>query len=112
MLFSTHYLEEAHEHADRVVLVASGRVLADGTPAEIKVAAGTRRTVRFRLLRGEPEKFRLPPGVTAMQVDGNWVTLRSTDADATLWSLYGARDAIADVTVADASLQEAFFRLV
>jgi hypothetical protein len=47
-----------------------------------------------------------------MDVDGNRVTLHSTDADATLWSLYDARHAIVDVTVADASLEEAFLRLV
>ncbi len=112
VLFSTHYLEEADEHAGRVVLLGSGRVLVDGTPDEVKVAAGARRMVRFRILDGGPERFRVSPGVIAMDVDGNRVTLHSTDADATLWSLYDARHAIVDVTVADASLEEAFLRLV
>ena len=36
MLFATHYLEEADAYADRIVLVSRGRVVADGTPAEIR----------------------------------------------------------------------------
>ena len=40
VLFATHYLEEADENADRVIVLARGRVLADGTAAEIKAGAG------------------------------------------------------------------------
>jgi ABC-2 type transport system ATP-binding protein len=45
VLFATHYLEEADLYADRVVLISSGSIVADGTGSEIKaLAAG--RTVR------------------------------------------------------------------
>jgi hypothetical protein len=54
---------------------------AAGAPADVKAAAGASRVVRFRLLHDEPEKFRHAPGVTAMQVDGDHVTLRSVDAE-------------------------------
>ncbi|MDX2193410.1 MAG: ABC transporter ATP-binding protein [Gemmatimonadales bacterium] len=40
VLFSTHYLEEAAD-ADRVVLLAAGRVVADGAPAELAAEVGT-----------------------------------------------------------------------
>ena len=33
VLFATHYLEEADEYADRIVLIRRGRIVADGTPA-------------------------------------------------------------------------------
>jgi TrkA-C domain/ABC transporter len=46
VLFATHYLEEAEEGSDRVVVLACGRVVADGSPARIKAAVGG-RTVRF-----------------------------------------------------------------
>lgn len=39
VLFSTHYLEEA-EPSDRVVLLAGGRMVADGTPATLRAALG------------------------------------------------------------------------
>ena len=48
MLFATHYLEEADQYADRIVLISHGRIVADGTGSEIKaLAAG--RTVRATL---------------------------------------------------------------
>ena len=40
VLFATHYLEEADAYADRVVLMARGRVVADGPPTEIKAMVG------------------------------------------------------------------------
>jgi ABC-2 type transport system ATP-binding protein len=48
VIFATHYLEEADAYADRVVFVRRGRIVADGTAAEVKaLAAG--RTVRATL---------------------------------------------------------------
>ncbi|MGK5632535.1 ATP-binding cassette domain-containing protein [Streptomyces sp. URMC 123] len=43
---TTHYLEEA-EHCDRLAVIDHGRVVAHGTPAELKSALG-RETVRLR----------------------------------------------------------------
>ena len=39
VLFATHYLEEADQYADRIVLISHGRIVADGTGAEIKALA-------------------------------------------------------------------------
>ena len=36
VVFATHYLEEADAYADRVVLMAHGRVVADGPTSEIR----------------------------------------------------------------------------
>jgi ABC-2 type transport system ATP-binding protein len=36
VVFSTHYLEEADRFAERVVIVNHGKVIADGTPAQLK----------------------------------------------------------------------------
>jgi ABC-2 type transport system ATP-binding protein len=111
VLFSTHYLEEADQHARRIVLVGAGQVAADGSPDQVKAAAGAGRVVRFRLLKGDPERFTATPGVTALSVEGDQVTLRTSDADATVWALYPQRHAIADIAVAEASLEEAFLSL-
>lgn len=40
VLFSTHYLEEADAHADRIVVIDRGRIVADGTGEQLKRAAG------------------------------------------------------------------------
>ena len=42
VVFSTHQLHEADEYADRIVVLAAGRVVADGTPAQIRTKAGVR----------------------------------------------------------------------
>ncbi|MFD2792621.1 ABC transporter ATP-binding protein [Promicromonospora vindobonensis] len=42
VVFATHYLEEADAHADRIVLVSHGRVVADGPVAEVKALAASR----------------------------------------------------------------------
>src|SRR4051812_13226051 len=46
VVFATHHLEEADAVADRVVVVAGGRIVADGTAATIK-AGGDGRTISF-----------------------------------------------------------------
>jgi ABC-2 type transport system ATP-binding protein len=111
ILFSTHYLEEADQHAAQIVLIGAGRVSFDGTPDEVKTAGGIGRVVSFRLAKGMAEQFAQAPGVTAVRTDGERVTLCTADADATVWALYDQRDIVADITVTDASLEEAFMSL-
>ena len=56
VMFATHYLEEADANADRAVLMAHGRIVADGPTTEIKAAVGT-RTIRATL----PHRHRRAP---------------------------------------------------
>ncbi len=52
ILLTTHYLDEAHQLADRVAVIAEGRIVALGTPAEL---IGESTTTAIRYLRdGEP----------------------------------------------------------
>ncbi|MDQ6776603.1 MAG: ABC transporter ATP-binding protein [Actinomycetota bacterium] len=111
VVFSTHNLEEADKHANRVVLIRSGRIVADGTPEQVKAAAGGGRIVRFRLVRGSPEQLGELPGATAVHADERGVTVQTTDADATIWALYPVRDSIADIEVIEGTLEEAFLSL-
>ena len=48
VLFATHYLDEADQVADRIVVLDHGRVVADGSPATLK-ASVREQTVRFVL---------------------------------------------------------------
>ncbi|MFI2489429.1 ABC transporter ATP-binding protein [Promicromonospora kroppenstedtii] len=41
VVFATHYLQEAESYADRVVLISQGRLVADGTVAEVRALAGS-----------------------------------------------------------------------
>ena len=41
VLFSSHVMQEVSALCDRIVVIARGRVVADGTPAELRARAGT-----------------------------------------------------------------------
>ncbi|MFC3503686.1 ATP-binding cassette domain-containing protein [Micromonospora krabiensis] len=90
VVFSTHQLHEADEFADRVVVLAAGRVVADGTPAQIRALAGG-RTVSFDLAGADGEGLDLLPGVRAVEVRGDRVLLTTDDADATVLALAAGR---------------------
>ena len=109
VLFATHYLEEADTYADRVVLLRAGRIVADGTAASIKASAAG-RTIRGTLPGADPDLLRELPGVSAAEVHGNAVVLRSADSDATLRTLLAITD-IRDVEVTAAGLEDAFLAI-
>jgi ABC-2 type transport system ATP-binding protein len=110
ILFSTHYLEEADQNADRIVVVARGRVVADGSGAEIKRRIGG-RTVSFDLAGGPSEGLDRLPGVVSVELGGDRARLRSSDSDATVAALVGERGTPRNLEVNGAGLEEAFLAL-
>ncbi|GGT69711.1 ABC transporter ATP-binding protein [Streptomyces coeruleorubidus] len=108
VLFATHYLEEADAVADRVLVLHRGRLLADGTAAEIKAKAGARR-VSFDLAGTVDEAaLRGLPFLTSLAVSGRTVRIQSTDADATVHALYGLGLYPRNLEVAGLGLEQAF----
>lgn len=110
VLFATHHLDEADENADRVVVVARGRIVADATPAEIKRRAGG-RTVRFTLGGQAAAGLERLPGVTAVEVTGDVATLRTADPDTVVAALYGTNLAVRDLEITTPALEDAFLSL-
>lgn len=100
VLFSTHYLEEADAHADRIVVIDRGRIVADGTGEQLKRAAGG-SLVSFDLAGRATEDLALLPGVRSLEVRGDRALLRTDDSDATVIAL-AARNAIRGLEVAPA----------
>src|SRR4051812_12135951 len=110
IVFATHYLEEADAFADRVVLMARGRVVADGPTTEIKARVGA-RTIRATLPGAELDALAQLPGVSAAERRGAAVTLRCSDSDATIRALVAAFPAASDIEISGAGLEEAFLEL-
>jgi ABC-2 type transport system ATP-binding protein len=54
VLLTTHYLDEAQELADRVAIIKGGRILAEGSPAELGVGGGSRYRVAYAGADDEP----------------------------------------------------------
>ena len=110
VLFATHYLEEADTYADRAVLMAAGRVVADGPTTEVKAAVGG-RMIRATVPDADPDDLRLLPGVTSVELHGFVMILRCADSDAALRALLAGFPAARDIEVTGAGLEEAFLAL-
>ncbi|MFE6833215.1 ABC transporter ATP-binding protein [Streptomyces sp. NPDC057705] len=113
VLFATHYLEEADAIADRVLVLGRGRLLADGTAAEIKARAGARK-VSFDLDGHDTvdeQALRALPALTAYERHGATVRLQSADADATVHGVYALGLYPRNLEVAGLGLEQAFVAL-
>ena len=110
VLFATHYLEEADQAADRILVINRGRLLADGTPDEIKERAGARR-LAFRLPAVD-EAFLLGlPGLVNLEVRGDFVRLQVTDSDAALYAVLDAGHRPHEIEMSSLGLEQAFIAI-
>ncbi|MFR0352287.1 ABC transporter ATP-binding protein [Streptomyces sediminimaris] len=109
VLFSTHHLEEADAHADRILVIDQGRIVADGTGDQLKRAVGG-SLVAFDLAGRSTAGLELLPGVRSVEVRGDRARLRSDDPDATVIAL-AELNAIRGLEVVPASLDDAFLAL-
>jgi ABC-2 type transport system ATP-binding protein len=109
VVFATHYLEEADAHADRVVLVSRGRVVADGSAAEVKgLAAG--RVVRATVTDADTDALAAHPGVDGIEVRGATLRVHARDTDAIARYLLTRTNAC-DLEITARGLEDAFLAL-
>jgi ABC-2 type transport system ATP-binding protein len=105
VLLTTHYLDEIESLAERVVVLAQGRIRADGDVAAVRgMVRRSRVTVRAAAL---PDL----PGVDLAERDGDRWTLHTADADELVRDLVRSGAAFADLGVMQASLEDAFLSL-
>jgi ABC-2 type transport system ATP-binding protein len=109
VLFATHYLEEADQYADRIILISHGRIVADGSGAEIKALASG-RTVRATLLDPDTAALSALGGVDSVEVRGESVIVHAKDSDAVARYLLTQTPA-RDVEIAAKGIEEAFLSL-
>jgi len=112
VLFATHYLEEADQYADRIVLISRGRIVADGSGSEIRALASG-RMVRASVpgLDGTIEsRLRSLGGVDQLDVRGEQVVVHSKDSDAVARFLL-TETAARDLEITSTNLEDAFLSL-
>jgi ABC-2 type transport system ATP-binding protein len=118
VLLTTHYMEEADELASRLVIVDRGRIVAEGTPEELK---GELRGDAVHVELGEVEtngRVQLAlgevPGVSEVTVDGRLLHARADNGaravPAVLQALEAGGIEVAAVTVARPSLEDVYLR--
>ena len=109
VLLTTHYLEEADALAHRIVVINKGRVISEGTPAEIKRIGGA-RTIRCRtrltdeLLRPSP-----PSPVASLTTDS--VQITASNAEAVVREMLLRDETLSNLEIASPALEDAFLAL-
>jgi ABC-2 type transport system ATP-binding protein len=110
VVFATHYLDEADTFADRIVIMSAGRIIADGTPSEVKSVV-TGRTLSFTLAADAARDLEHLVGVTHLERKGARLVLQTEDSDATLRALLTSYPAAADIEIVSRNMDDAFMAL-
>ncbi|SDT56536.1 ABC-2 type transport system ATP-binding protein [Paenibacillaceae bacterium GAS479] len=112
VVLTTHYLDEADNVADRIVVINNGKLVADGTPSEIK-AGTTGRVISFTAGASvTTETLRAVPGVANVEWSGRRVKLASSDTDRLIVALIEKNIDMCDIEIKSGGLEDAFQTLV
>jgi len=109
ILLTTHYLQEADELADRVVVINKGSVIAEGTPAEIKARTAGRK-IRC-ITRLANEMVRALSGVIDVRQDREAIEIQAFDAESVVRELFALDANLSGLEVTRAGLEDAFIAL-
>jgi ABC-2 type transport system ATP-binding protein len=109
VVLTTHYLEEADALADRIVVLHQGRVIAEGTPSQIKSLVPGRRITAESSIGSEQASGWA--GVHHAQRDGTRLELLVSEPETVLRELLHRDRSVAGVTVTAPTLEDAFLTL-
>ncbi|HLM84576.1 MAG TPA: ABC transporter ATP-binding protein [Solirubrobacteraceae bacterium] len=115
IVLSTHYMEEAEQLADRIAVIAAGRILASGTPRTLGARELMQPQISFTLPAGVALSD-LPGALRAVSPDGDGrMALRSDALMRTLaalssWALEHGHE-LADLEVLRPSLEDVYLEL-
>lgn len=106
VVLTTHYLEEAEALADRVCVVARGKVISEGSVDALRAHVAVRR-VRC-ITRTDIATVSAWPGVTSVELQHGRLSLATADAESIVRRLLAADDGLSELEVQRAGLAEAF----
>ena len=109
VLLTTHYLEEADALADRIAVINSGEIIAEGTPAEIKAQTSGKRIRCITAL--SLETLLRIPGVTDARQDREAIEIHTREAEPVVRALLARDPSLSGLEIASAGLEEAFLAL-
>jgi ABC-2 type transport system ATP-binding protein len=107
VVLTTHYLEEADQLAQRVIVINHGRVIADATPAAIKARVAGKR-VTFAVAGEVDDSAFTGLPLKSKQVDDHRVRLLTNEPESVLAELFRRGVHVRELEVAGADLEEAF----
>jgi ABC-2 type transport system ATP-binding protein len=109
IVLTTHYLEEAEALADRVVVLAKGRMIASGTVDDMRSLVARRRVRCITSIAAE--RVREWPGVVSAVMEGRYLQVIAVDADTVVRRILLNDSEARDLEVHRAGLAEAFTEL-
>jgi ABC-2 type transport system ATP-binding protein len=109
ILLTTHYLEEADALASRIVVIQKGKVIAEGTPEQLKTADGSRAIRCITSLR--PSAVSAIPGVSSVEQDGPAMLVWTPTPEAVLRIMLQQDQALSGLEVRATALEDAFLAL-
>ncbi|MFC4411727.1 ABC transporter ATP-binding protein [Chungangia koreensis] len=111
IIFSTHYLQEADDVAQRIILFNKGKIVADGTPGEIKNQL-LKRSVSFTTNAQLPKELFLQyPSVSDVVFKDGRMVIVTDDTDLILSKIFEKKIDARDIFVDRGRLEEAFEQL-
>jgi ABC-2 type transport system ATP-binding protein len=110
ILLTTHYLEEADQLAQRIVVIDHGRIVVDGTPAQIKARVpGKRITLRAERPLAAADFADLP--CHGLKISERSASLLSNDPVAVVEGLVRRSVPMVDLEITGAALEDAFLAI-
>ena len=113
LIITTHYMDEAEQLCDRLVVMDDGKIVAEGSPRQLIEEYAPREVVELRFLDGQKDEAVLKmDGVAARsEVLADRVLLYTDDADATQEGLHSRGISPDQVLVRRSTLEDVFLRL-
>ena len=109
VLLTTHYLEEADMLANRVVVINKGKIICEGTPAEIKQRVSGRRIRCITQL--DPDFLRTLPGVAQVDQDREAIVILAENPESVVREMLLRDETLHGLEVSAAALEDAFLAL-
>ena len=111
IIFSTHYLQEADDVAERIILFNKGKVIADGKPEELKGNL-LKQSVSF-VVNGpfSKENFLQLPYVSEVYDKGGRMFIITSNTDSVLAKIFADQLVVHDIAIEKGRLEEAFEQL-
>jgi ABC-2 type transport system ATP-binding protein len=111
IIFSTHYLQEADDAAERILLFKDGGIVADGTPAQIKSRIA-KQSVSFMVDPAKSlESLYQNEEIDDIYRKNNRVYVQSANTDRVLELLFQEKIGAYDIQIERGKLEDAFEQL-
>jgi lipooligosaccharide transport system ATP-binding protein len=114
LVLTTHYMDEAEQLCDRLVIMDGGRIVAEGSPRELVATHATREVVELRFARAAEQQHalaRVRELAPRVEPVADRLLVYTDDGDATAAAVTGDGVGAASMLVRRASLEDVFLIL-